>query len=60
MGENYKFEPEAEDSLGVRKAPVPEFPFYIFYLIKEAFISVIAVWHNSRNHDGWKKRIDKE
>ena len=42
MGENYKFEPEAEDD------------------INEAFISVVAVWHNSRNPDGWKKRIDRE
>ena len=36
------------------------FPFYIFYIIKEAFISIIAVWHNSRNPEGWKKRIRED
>ncbi len=49
-----------EDSNGVRKAKVPIFPFYIFYIIKEAFISIIAVWHNSRNPEGWKKRIRED
>jgi len=47
----------SEDNLGVRKAKVSVFPFYIFYIIKGASISIIAVWHNSRNPEGWKKRI---
>ena len=46
-----------EDSLGVRKAKVPIFPFYIFYIIKETFISIIAIWHNNRSSKGWQKRI---
>lgn len=50
----------SEDIYGVRKAKVPIFPFYIFYIIKEAFISIIAVWHNSRKPEGWKKRIEKD
>ncbi len=46
-----------EDNRGVRKVKVSVFPFYIFYLIKGASISIIAVWHNSRNPEGWKQRI---
>jgi plasmid stabilization system protein ParE len=44
----------------VRKAPVKIFPFNIIYIIKEKFISIIGIWHKSRNPEKLQDRIDKE
>lgn len=44
----------------VRKAPLKKFPFNIIYIIGEALISVIGVWHRKRNPDFLKNRIDSD
>ena len=43
-----------------RKAPVKIFPFTIVYIIKEAIISIIGVWHNQRDPAKMLDRIDDE
>lgn len=47
----------SEDNQGVWKVKVSVFPFYIFYIIKGTSISIVAVWHNSRNPEGWNRRM---
>ena len=44
----------------VRKASLKRFPFNIIYAIKDAFISIIGVWHKSRDPNQLEKRIDDE
>ncbi|HRG47631.1 MAG TPA: type II toxin-antitoxin system RelE/ParE family toxin [Leptospiraceae bacterium] len=44
----------------VRKASVKVFPFYIIYTTKENFISIIGIWHKSRNPAKLQERMDKE
>jgi toxin ParE1/3/4 len=41
-----------------RKVPVKKFPYYIFYKIKSDFISIVGIWHTSRDPANIMKRID--
>jgi len=41
----------------IRKASTKKFPYSIFYYIDDNKIIIIAVIHNSRYEDVWKKRI---
>jgi toxin ParE1/3/4 len=41
----------------VRRVPVKRFPYGIFYLVDADRISVIAVYHASRNPRGWQRRV---
>lgn len=40
----------------VRRAPTGRFPYGVFYKIEAEQISVIAVYHNSRDPRGWQER----
>ncbi len=42
-----------------RKASLKKFPFNLLYIIKEKFISVIGIWHKSRNPKKMQERSDK-
>lgn len=42
-----------------RKSPIQRFPFNIVYIIKKALVSIIGVWHNSREPNKLENRIDK-
>lgn len=46
-----------EIRLGVRQAPVPDWPFTILYRIHPRTIGVIAVFHTSRDPQEWMDRI---
>ncbi len=41
----------------VRRAIVKKFPYSLFYIIDERKIIIIAIIHQSRNPEIWKKRI---
>jgi toxin ParE1/3/4 len=45
--------------IGLRAAPIPKFPYLIFYEIEDIFqrVSVIALWHEARDRNVLKKRI---
>lgn len=43
----------------IRKANTLRFPFSLFYHIQDSSIKIIAIFHNSRNPDEWKKRTEK-
>ena len=40
----------------IRKAVLKRFPYSIFFVVTDKKISVIAVFHNSRNPIVWQKR----
>lgn len=40
----------------VREAPVSRFPYAIYYRVKTTRVTVIAVFHCSRNPAIWKRR----
>jgi plasmid stabilization system protein ParE len=42
-----------------RKTPVKKFPYYIFYIVKKAFVSIVAILHTKRSSETIQKRIDK-
>ncbi|HRG73505.1 MAG TPA: type II toxin-antitoxin system RelE/ParE family toxin [Leptospiraceae bacterium] len=42
-----------------RKASIKKFPFYIFYTNEKTFVSIVAIWHKSRNPESFKERVDK-
>jgi len=44
----------------VHRFVVSEFPFIIYYQIKELIIKVIAIFHTSRNPENWQSRIENE
>jgi plasmid stabilization system protein ParE len=39
----------------VRKASLSKFPFNIYYALHDAVVNILAIWHKSRNQDGWKR-----
>ena len=43
-----------------RKASLKRFPFTIIYTIKDSGISIIGVWHKSRDPNQLEKRMDDE
>jgi plasmid stabilization system protein ParE len=51
-------EGRSADERGVRWASISKFPYKIFYIFKKPIVWILAVWHNSRTPDSWKKRID--
>ena len=40
----------------VREAPVDGFPYCIYYRVRAGRLIVLAVYHQSRDPDGWKDR----
>ena len=40
----------------VRRVPTGRFPYGVFYKVEAEQISVIAVYHNSRDPRGWQER----
>lgn len=42
-----------------RKASLKKFPFNLLYIIREKYISVIAIWHKSRDPKKMQERSDK-
>lgn len=42
---------------GVRRAVMRRFPYAIFYLIERADVVVLAVEHQARDPEHWKRRI---
>lgn len=49
-------ESRSADEDGIRWTGVSKFPYHIFYLFKAPIIWILAIWHNSRRSDGWRKR----
>jgi plasmid stabilization system protein ParE len=47
--------PEVQD--GVREAPVMHFPYAIYYQIVPSGISVISIFHTSRDPAVWQRRV---
>jgi len=43
----------------VRKFVLKKFPFIIYYQIKRLTISIIAIFHASRNPELWKERTEE-
>ncbi len=43
----------------IRQAIVNNFPFVIFFYLKDDLINVFAIFHSSRNPIIWKKRFNK-
>jgi toxin ParE1/3/4 len=41
---------------GVREAPVPKWPYYIYYQVHNDYVSVLAVFHASRDPSDWQSR----
>lgn len=39
----------------VRRALVPDFPYSVYYHVLQNTVVVVAVIHNSRHPDNWKK-----
>ena len=44
---------------GTRKFLLRRFPFYLFYMIHDEQIVIVAVAHCSRKPDYWKKRLNR-
>lgn len=47
--------PVVEDD--VRAAPVSGYPYVVYFRIQGAAVSVVAVFHGSRNPDEWRRRV---
>ncbi len=41
----------------VREAMVPGFPYSVYYRCRSELIIILAVYHHSRDPDGWRNRI---
>jgi plasmid stabilization system protein ParE len=39
----------------VRKASLSKFPFNIYYALNDTVVNIFAIWHKSRNQDGWNR-----
>jgi toxin ParE1/3/4 len=44
---------------GYRKYSIRVFPYFVAYQITDAAITVLAVYHHSRDPEGWKNRLDE-
>lgn len=44
----------------VRRAAIQKYPYSILYLPRERFIRIVAVFHNKRDPNIWRKRTDDE
>jgi plasmid stabilization system protein ParE len=42
---------------GVRRVVVRGFPYVVLYLVESDLVIVIAVYHTSRDPDGWHERL---
>jgi toxin ParE1/3/4 len=42
---------------GVRTLELGRFPYGVFYAVTSEYLSVIAVYHASRNPRGWQRRL---
>jgi len=43
--------------LTVRRAPLRRFPFSVFYQVLPEWVEVIAVLHQSRDPETWRRRL---
>lgn len=43
----------------IRKAPLDKFPFNLVYRLRDKIVSILAVWHKSRNPENLNSRIEK-
>jgi len=41
----------------IRQAIVPGFPYSIYYRLRNETVVIIALYHHSRDPDGWRSRI---
>jgi len=41
----------------VREAPVDGFPYCFYYRVRAGRLVVLAVYHQSRDPDGWQERV---
>lgn len=41
----------------IRRKPLTRFPFQIVYALRDSSVEIIAVWHTSRDPDGWEDRL---
>ena len=44
---------------GYRRINITRFPFYLPYIIRNETLIIIAIAHNARHPDYWKKRISQ-
>ncbi len=44
----------------IRKVVLRNFPFVIYYKIKEKIVRIIAIFHTSRNPEIWMERAENE
>ncbi len=51
---NHLLYPEVYNT--VRRALTRRFPFAVFFLVEEARVIILSVFHVKRNPDEWKKR----
>ncbi len=42
----------------IRRAVVNKFPFSIFFTIDDEFVSILSIFHNSRNPMIWRGRVN--
>jgi plasmid stabilization system protein ParE len=40
----------------IRKAPLPRFPYLVYYVVLDDLVSVIAVMHSRRHPRRWQER----
>lgn len=42
----------------IRRMNLERFPYAVYYIVEDSYLSVIAVLHQARNPDLWKKRTE--
>jgi plasmid stabilization system protein ParE len=45
------------DKDGIKRAKIKVFPFYIYYIFKNSFVIIIAIWHIARIPFSKEERI---
>lgn len=48
--------PEVHDYEHLREAPVRGYPYTIYYHFDDDRVTVVAIYHNSRDPAGWQRR----
>lgn len=41
----------------IRRMNLERYPYAVYYFVEDSYVSIIAVLHQSRNPDLWKRRI---
>ena len=42
----------------IRRAVVNKFPFSIYFMVDDEFVSILSIFHNSRNPLIWRGRVN--